>query len=143
MEQQDEAAFIAYVQQNIIYDIHALNEYLFESLSEEEKEDLFSAPDAHYTAITELQLGEQDQLHPYFVFGYVTGSFHAALYHIQNVRQFNLNEIKLFASFCEAASGFEGVGEKLRKRFFKLLIDYADPNDDKVIFLPNNLDEWT
>jgi hypothetical protein len=125
MNQEEFDAFIQAFRKRLILKDQSVNDAMLPLIPEEEKQELLNQDRAFVTYIMELRFGEQDDLRPYFIFGFMNqGKAEFILYSL-NLELFTMYEIEAFSTVCIGAMEQDSWQNFLNQMYLGLMKNYA------------------
>lgn len=125
MNQQEFNTFIQAFRKKLILKDQSVNDAMLPLIPEEEKQALLNQERAFVTYIMELRFGEQDDLRPYFIFGFMNQGQAEFILYTLNLDLFDLYEIEAFSTVCIGAMEQDSWQNFLNQMYLGLLKNYA------------------
>ena len=133
MDQNEFNAFIQAFRKKLILKDASVNEAMLPLIPEEEKQELLNKDRAFVTYIMELRFGEQDDLRPYFIFGFLNEGQAEFILYTLNLELFNLYEIEAFSTVCVGAMEQNTWQNFLNQMYLGLIKNYASQQGNEEI----------
>lgn len=142
MDQNEFNAFIQAFRKKLILKDTSVNEAMLPLIPEEEKQELLNEERAFVTYIMELRFGEQDDLRPYFIFGFMNqGQAEFILYKL-SLDLFDLYEIEAFSTVCVGAMEQNFWQNYLNQMYLGLVKNYAGQQGNEEVAALELPERW-
>lgn len=142
MDQDEFNAFIQAFRKKLILKDNSVNEAMLPLIPEHEKAELLNEERAFVTYIMELRFGEQDDLRPYFIFGFLNQGQAEFILYTLNLELFSLYEIEAFSTVCVGAMEENAWQNFLNQMYLGLIKNYASQQGNEEVAELELPDRW-
>lgn len=142
MNQSEFDAFIQAFRKKLILKDQSVNDAMLPLIPENEKQELMNEEREFVNYIMELRFGEQDELRPYLIFGFMKQGQAEFILYTLNLDLFSMYEIEAFSTVCIGALERDSWQNFLNQMYLGLVKNYASQKGYEEIAELELPDRW-